>query len=145
MKEQILTVAVMGLGNRGQTFAALLDGYQNVRVTADAEPRDFQRDAIGDKLGIPGNHRFHDWHEIVALPERIAEAVIITLQDALHGEAACAFAERGYQIFLEKPMSPTWTECKEIAVAAEKNHISLTICHELRYTRYFQALKKLLD
>ena len=140
-----LTIAIAGLGNRGQNFAHILKNRPDVAVTTIADPRDRQRNAVGDMLNVPENHRFHDWRDMTALPCRIADAAIISLQDAIHCEAACTFAERGYQLLLEKPMAPTLNECRRIADAARANGVSLTVCHELRYTPFYRKLRELID
>ena len=75
----------------------------------------------------------------------MADAVIIATQDSLHADPAVAFAEKKYAMLLEKPMAPTEAECARIVRTAKDNGILFGVCHVLRYTRYTQALKTLLD
>ena len=140
-----LSIVIIGAGNRGQTFCRLLMNHADVTISAVAEVRDFQRKLIADAAGIPAERQFRDYRELLELPEPVADAAVITTGDALHCEVACALAERGYQLLLEKPMAPTFAECRRIADCAATHHVSLCICHVLRYTRYTQAIKQIID
>jgi len=53
---------------------------------------------------------FASWAEL-ADRGRIADAVLICTQDALHVGPAVAFAELGYHVLLEKPMAITEADC----------------------------------
>lgn len=138
-------IAIIGAGNRGQAFAKLLAGRSDAEVVAVADPRDCQRKQVAGIARIPESGEFRDWSEITARPERIADAAIIAVQDGAHCEAACAFAARGYQLLLEKPMAPTWEECRRIVKTARDSQVGLTICHELRYTSYFRTIRSLIE
>ena len=140
-----LSVIIIGAGNRGQTFCRLLCAKKNVTITAVAEPRDFQRNLVAKMAGIPAERQFRDYRELLMLPMRIADAAVIATGDALHCEIACALAERGYHLLLEKPMAPTFAECRKIAECTAVHRINLTVCHVLRYTRYTQAIKNIID
>ncbi|GAA1366830.1 Gfo/Idh/MocA family protein [Streptomyces beijiangensis] len=140
-----LTIALAGAGARGTGYASLATASSTpVQLTAVAEPRTARRDELAERYGIPAGQRFDDWRELAALP-RLADAVIIAVQDAQHLEAAEAFAARGYDILLEKPMALSADECDRIAAATEAARVSLTVCHVLRYSPYSVRLKALVD
>ena len=109
-----------------------------------AEPRAYYREALGERHAIPAEHRFADWRELLDRP-RLADGVIIATQDAQHVEPAVALAARGYHLLLEKPMAPNAADCRRIVAAAQRAGILFAVCHVLRYTRYTQALKQILD
>ena len=75
----------------------------------------------------------------------MADAVIICTQDAMHAEPAVAFAKKGYAILLEKPMAPNEADCRRIVEAVKANGILFAVCHVMRYTRYTQMLKQVVD
>jgi predicted dehydrogenase len=56
-----------------------------------------------------------------------------------------AFANKKYNILLEKPMSVSVDECVQIHKAVTENNIILAVCHVLRYTEYTKAVKRILD
>ena len=53
----------------------------------------------------------------MAAKDKFADGVIIGTQDAMHVEPAVAFAEKGYQMLLEKPMAPDEAGCRTIVDA----------------------------
>jgi predicted dehydrogenase len=53
--------------------------------------------------------------------------------------------ELGYHLLLEKPMSNTEEECREIVTAADRTGRTLAVCHVLRYTPFYMTLKNLID
>src|SRR5699024_754468 len=53
--------------------------------------------------------------------------------------------ERGYDILLEKPMSPNPVESLEMAERANQTNQVLTVCHVLRYSTFFTELKNIIE
>jgi len=99
---------------------------------------------MAEKYNVATENVFKDWKELAAVP-KIADAVVITTQDRMHSEPAIAFANKGYHILLEKPMSVTEKECIDIAKAVEKNNVVFAVGHVLRYTPYSRKIKQLID
>ncbi len=138
-------IIIAGAGSRGRGFARYIaDHPDDARVAGVAEPIDVRRDEVVGAHNIPAKHVFTDWKDMAAV-RKFADAVIISTQDAMHTGPAIAFAEKGYHILLEKPMAPTAEECKQIVAAVKKAHVIFGVCHVLRYTRYTQMLKEIVD
>ena len=136
---------VIGAGSRGTGYAAFASRQPDrAEVVGVAEPRDQARMRLVTEHDIPPDNIFTDWKEAAAR-QRLAEAVVITTQDAMHTEPAIAFAEKGYHILLEKPMAPTAAECRQIVAAVKANGVILAVGHVMLYTPYTQTLKRLLD
>lgn len=108
-----------------------------------AEPRPFQRDRLAELHRVPAELSFPSWQELAALP-RLADAVVIATKDALHADIATAFAARGYDVLLEKPMATTEADCVRIVEAVERAGVIFAVCHVMRYTPYTRALKGLV-
>ena len=51
----------------------------------------------------------------------------------------------GYDVLLEKPISPSETECRDILALAKKNDRIVAVCHVLRYAPYFIKLKEIMQ
>jgi predicted dehydrogenase len=60
-------------------------------------------------------------------------------------DPAVAFADLGYAMLLEKPMAPDAAGCRTIVEAVKRNGVLFGVCHVLRYTRFTQRLKGLVD
>ena len=139
-----VSVIILGCGGRGNNYAKFAEQYpERMKVTAIAEPRDFQRNRIGDKHNIPEKYRFRDWKEIAKLP-KFADAVLVCTQDAMHEEPVIRFAELGYDIMCEKPMAPTREGCERMVEAIRKAGVKFAVGHVLRYTKYTRKIKELV-
>jgi predicted dehydrogenase len=140
-----VTLIIAGAGDRGATYASYPTAFpKKARVVGVAEPRAHHRKALAAAHRIPAADCFTDWREMAARP-RFADAVVIAVQDAMHVEAAVAFANRGYHILLEKPMATSVAGCRRIIAAVQKNQVILSVCHVLRYTAYTRMLKQVID
>ncbi len=141
---QPVSMIILGAGGRGWGYANYaLKHPERMRVAAVAEPREFHRQRIVREHKLADDCVFCDWRELAAKP-RMADAVAICTQDAMHEEPAVAFARLGYHILLEKPMAPTPAACRRIVAAVKRADVIFAVCHVLRYTRYTRMLKELL-
>ncbi len=139
-----VTLLVVGCGSRGTTYAEFaLRCPDRARVVAVAEPRDFHRNDLAERCGVPPEMRFRTWQEAAARP-RLADAVLICTLDEEHEAPAVAFARLGYAILLEKPMAPTEQACRNIVAAVKANRTIFAVCHVLRYTSQTRKIKELI-
>lgn len=140
-----VTLLIVGAGGRGSTYARFAEAFpERCRVVGVAEPRDAHRERLVQTHAIPADQVFTDWKQAAARPQ-FADAVIIATQDQMHVDPAVAFADRGYAMLLEKPMAPDAAGCRTIVDAVKRNEVLFGVCHVLRYTRFTQRLKGLID
>ncbi len=136
---------VIGAGDRGTNYANYALRHPDLaKVIVVAELRDYYRDRIATQHNIPIENTFADWRELIEKNIE-ADGVIIATQDSQHLEPAVAFADKGYNILLEKPMAPDEDSCRKIVAAAIRNKIIFAVCHVLRYTNYTVKLKEIID
>lgn len=139
-----VSLLIIGAGSRGNVYADIAAGMpEQAKVVGVAEPRESFRDFFLAKHPVEPQNVFTDWRQAAERP-RFADAVVIATQDAMHVEPAIAFAEKGYHILLEKPMAPNEADCRRI-VSAVKDRVIFAVGHVMRYTRYSQAMKRLLS
>lgn len=145
MNNQPVTVLVIGGGARGELYSRYALEYpEKMKVVAIAEPRKEYREDMVKKHNIRDSNIFNSWEDTLE-KGKIADAVLICTQDNLHTQPAIAFSQLKYHMLLEKPMSSTPEECRDIVKAAKNNNIIFAVCHVLRYTRYTTQLKKILN
>jgi len=140
------TIAVIGAGSRGLYSYPpyILKHPDKAAIVAVAEPREFFRNEMVRQFDIAPANIFTDWRQLLSAP-RLADAVMITVQDELHKDIAVAAANKGYDILLEKPMAVTAADCMEIYNAVKKNGVKLCVCHVLRYAPFFVKVKEIID
>ena len=140
-----LTAVVLGYGMRGSIYAKYaVDHPDEIEIVAVAEPNDSRRNNAKKLHNLSDDKLFTDWKQITDLP-KMADFAIIGTQDNMHIGPALACIEKGYDLLLEKPMAPTAKECKIIAEAAEKKGVKVIVCHVLRFTPFFCAIKDIID
>ena len=139
------TVIVIGAGGRGTTYSDIAAKMGDAfRVIAVAEPIEKRRNYIRDLYNIPEEMCHTSWEDFLSRP-KFADLVIIATMDRDHFAPTMAAIEKGYDILLEKPMSATPEECCAIERAARQKGVFVLVCHVLRFTRFFRALKQIID
>lgn len=135
---------IVGAGSRGTVYGEYtVERPELARVVAVAEPREFFRARMAAKHHLSPEQVVADWRQL-AERSKFADAVIIATPDALHMEPAVAFAQKGYDILVEKPLAPDPESSQRIVDAALTNTIIFAVGHVLRYTTYTQQLKDLV-
>lgn len=140
-------VALIGAGGRGK-FAygnyALSHGDE-IEFVAVAEPNEIKRRQMKEEHNIDESLCFETWEHLLE-KGKLADAIIIANNDEDHYEPTKIALEKGYHILLEKPMSNKVEEVVSLGQLAKKypNQIFM-ICHVLRYTTFFEELKRIID
>lgn len=147
-----VTCVVVGAGNRGHGYALFaLEQPARLRVVAAAEPSEFRRERMRREHDIPHDLLFDDWQSLVSHTKArrgrkpIANFAIISTQDRDHRAPACALAQLGYHILVEKPLATSLEDCEAIVKAAEVAGVMLGVCHVLRYTPSSRRIKELIE
>lgn len=77
-----ITLLIVGCGSRGECYASFSIKYpQKAKVIAIAEPRTFPRNKFLKQYQetIRSDFVFKDWTDIIKLPYKIADCVVIAL------------------------------------------------------------------
>ncbi|KAI0693569.1 NAD(P)-binding protein [Cytidiella melzeri] len=144
-----LTLAVIGCGQRGKAYSRYaLEQPNKCKVVAMAEPRIKTRSSFAAAHAVDQTLVFNSWQELLKASEetirtvgkRLCDAVVIAVHDQMHLEVVLAFAEQGYHILCEKPMSTNLDDCLKMEAAVQKAGIIFGMGHVLRYSPYNQAL-----
>ncbi len=138
-------IIVVGMGARGTTYTNIaLNMQDKFEVVAFAEPIEARRAYMQDKTGLSEDRVYTTWETMLA-KEKFADVAVIATMDRDHFAPTMAAIEKGYDILLEKPVCPTPEECRVIEKAANEKGVKVLICHVLRYTTFFKALKNMID
>lgn len=128
---------VLGAGYRGRAYAAYAQAHPDkLEIVGVADP------VQAEVISAP--HYWKDWRDCLeARPE--ADLVIIATPDDLHYEPALMSLRAGYHLILEKPISPTADECREVIAEAVARKRLVMVGHILRHTRIYAHIKAILD
>ena len=133
----------IGAGARGTIYGSWAHAH-HIEIAAIAELRRERWENAAQEWNVPRARCFTDTAELFALG-KIADAAIIATMDRDHYGHVMAALDCGYDILLEKPISPSAKECLAIEKKANDLGRKITVCHVLRYTNFFGALKDIID
>ncbi len=141
-----ITVAIAGAGGRGRNAYAniILKMQDKMKVVAVADLIREKVDTVAKEHNIPTDMCFDSAEEMLE-KDKLADMMFICTQDKDHYGHAMKALEKGYHLLLEKPISPSLSECKQIAELANKKNLTVVVCHVLRYTPFYKTLKDILD
>lgn len=140
-----VTAIVCGAGNRGNVYGNFALSYPDqLDIVGVAEPIAIRNERYTKKHAIKEENRFVTWEDVFKKP-KFADAVIISTPDNLHYGPCMKALEMGYDVLLEKPISPSEKECRDILTLAKKTGRIVAVCHVLRYAPYFVKLRELMQ
>ena len=133
---------LIGAGSRGTIYSTWA-AKNGIEVAAIAELRPERLNALADAIGVPENGRYPSADALFAAG-KLGDAALICTQDQDHYGHAMQALDLGYDLLLEKPISPSPKECMEIEAKAKALGKKVTVCHVLRYTNFFGTLKEII-
>lgn len=136
-----IRVVLLGAGNRADVYASVSLKYpEKMKVVGIVDPDPVRRELMREKYDVDINNCFCDVYAFVKR-EKFADAVINGTMDHMHVETSIPVLEAGYDLMLEKPFAVNREEMNRLCEAAEKYERKVVICHVLRYTDFYKAVK----
>ena len=142
--KKIITASVIGMGHRGVAYADQMYKLKD----------EFKIVSICDKDYFRAHHRAEPYQvspEMIFtddkkfFEEKRSDLLVISTQDRDHVGHAIKALELGYDILLEKPISPIKDELYRLLEAQKKYQRKILVCHVLRYAPAFEKLKEIVD
>jgi predicted dehydrogenase len=115
-----------------------------MEVVAMADTRRIRLDAANKYLHLPEDRLFDSADALLAQP-KLADIMVIATQDAQHRDHALRAMEKGYDLLLEKPIANKLEDIVVIEKAAKRLGRRVIVCHVLRYTVFYQQVKRLIE
>jgi predicted dehydrogenase len=137
----MVNVGIIGYGYWGpnllRNFAAQAEG----KVMAVADPRSER---------LQGISKSYPAIETTTSPESIVtdkriDAVVIATPVFTHYKLAKMALENGKHVLLEKPMTSSAVEARELIEIAERKRLTLMVDHTFLYTGAVQKIKEIID
>lgn len=137
-----LTAVLLGAGSRGRyIYGPYAEKFPNeLKMVAVAEPNEERRNRFAEIHQIDQEHVYDSWEKVFE-QGRIADVMIICTLDRMHYIPAMKAMELGYHVLLEKPMSPSLTECIQLEQASLRHKRLLVVTHVLRYSPFWSGIK----
>ncbi|MDD4279295.1 MAG: Gfo/Idh/MocA family oxidoreductase [Candidatus Sumerlaeales bacterium] len=145
-KNKPLEAVLLGAGGRGiYTHGAYAKEHPDqLKFVAVAELQEDRRKKFAEIHGIPESRQFASYQELFDA-EKLAPMCFNTTMDLQHLDSSLMAINKGYDLFLEKPIDVTPQGVLKIFNAAVQNKCIVQICHPLRYTPFYSKIKDLID
>ncbi len=134
MANEILNIAVVGVGSLGQHHARILSDMPGVKLAGVADPNEARAAEIAGKYGTA------PFASPDALPP--LDGVVIAAPTRLHCELASYFLSRGIGVLCEKPMATSVEECDAIISARDAGKAPLLAGHIEHFNPGVEALAR---
>lgn len=128
--------AVIGVGKLGKNHARWLSKIEACDLVGVFDIDVESCSKIADGLSVQA---FSSLAETLSA----AEAVIISTPTTAHHATALEALESGAHVFIEKPITRTCAEAREIIACAEKNSLTVAVGHIERFNPAYLALREL--
>ena len=139
-----MKVALIGAGQRGNIYAGYMKEKMGVEIAAIVDVSKEKLSVAKEKYEVKDEFCFDSFEKFIDAGLKL-DGVIIATMDRDHYRETIACLNAGYDILLEKPVSPDPKECMEILETAQKTGRRILVCHVLRYTNFFAAIKRIID
>lgn len=142
MENRPITAIIVGAGHRSFVYSELAKtNPEMLKIVGVADPNPIRRKKAMDCFGFKEDMCFENAEEL-AKKGKLADTVINGTMDEQHLETAVPLLNAGYDMLLEKPFAPNEEEMRQIVNCAKKNNSKVMICHVLRYTPFYYAIKE---
>ncbi len=130
----LLRTMVVGVGALGKHHARILAGMDGVDLVAVADPReDIGRQVAAD---------FHaDWVPDFRSAIARVDAASIVVPTSMHLSVASEFLQRGLPVLVEKPLTASVVEARQLVDLARKRNTILQVGHVERFNPAMQAAR----
>ena len=133
----MLKVAVIGVGAIGRHHARNYHNIPDVDLVAVSDANPEQAEAIGNTYGVSFETDY-----IKLLDTHKPDLISIAVPTNLHFDIAKNAIERGIHVLVEKPITETVEQAKELIKLADEKGVKLTVGHIERFNPAVIELKK---
>lgn len=143
--DKTISVAIIGCGSRGQNVYGkyMFESKDKFKILALCDTNEKMLEIAGEKFQVEAENRFTDPTEF--FQEKRADALVLATQDRDHVWMCVQALKLGYDVLLEKPVSPVESELYELLDAQKRYGGKVIVCHVLRYAPAFIKVKQIID
>jgi predicted dehydrogenase len=135
---QRVRAGVVGVGQMGQYHVGVYSELWNVELVGVADAQQERAVTLAEKYNTTP---YTDYHDLLG----VVDVVSIAVPTALHYRIARDFLEAGVHVLLEKPITHTLEEARDLFRLAEAQGVVLHVGHVERFNGAVQELKKIVQ
>ncbi len=138
----MIKAALIGCGKISSGHIHAFETIDDASIVAAC---DLSEPNLNHVCELTGAKPYTDYKKMIDELKDEIDIAIITLPHGLHGEATCYCAERGVNVFLEKPMGLDSEDCQKMIDCCKKNDVMFWVGHLQRYMPANIYAKKLIQ
>ncbi len=140
-----ITYGLIGCGGRGSWMVPLFEKHGGYKIVACADYYADHADKVGEKHGVPADHRYTALSGYKRLLEEKLDAVVVETPPYFHPEQCAAAVEAGKHVYVAKPIAVDTPGCLSIGEsgkkATEKKKVFL-VDFQTRASEYYREAVK---
>ena len=134
-----MRVGVIGVGAMGQHHVRIYNEMANVDLVGISDVSEIRVKELSSQYGVPG------FNDHTALLKQDLDAVSIAVPTTLHKQIGLDAIACGTNILMEKPVSDTIENAKDLVNAASDAGVKLMVGHIERFNPAVMKLKHIVD
>lgn len=134
-----MRVGVIGVGAMGQHHVRIYNEMANVDLVGISDVSEIRVKELSSQYGVPG------FNDHTALLKQDLDAVSIAVPTTLHKQIGLDAIACGTNILMEKPVSDTIENAKDLVNAASDAGVKLMVGHIERFNPAVMKLKHIMD
>jgi predicted dehydrogenase len=131
-------IAVAGAGLIGLRHIAAIAAAKGGQLACIIDP-------VEGAATVAATHGVSWYPDLAAMPDGVADGVILATPNTLHVAGGLACVARGLPVLIEKPIAVTVTEARTLVEAAEAASVSVLVGHHRRHNPLIAAAKAMID
>lgn len=129
--------AIVGTGYFGAELGRIMATQQDAKIVAVLDPSNAQQ--VAQELGCDVETDLE-----VICSRKDVDAVIVATPNYLHKDPVLTAAKYGKNVFCEKPIALSYTDCSEMVDACEKAKVTFMAGHVMNFFRSVRHAKQLI-
>ena len=138
MSNKKLSIGVVGVRNNGRAHVKRISENQDAHLAAIADVDEERLQNIGEEFGV--DRRFTDAGELYG--EKDIDAVVLSVPNHLHAPLAIKAMEAGKDVLVEKPISRTADEAREMIEVRDRTGKTLMVGMNQRFSPAMFEIRK---
>ena len=133
-----VNVSLIGVGRMGQFHLNVISQINSINLTGIYDADENHLNEVSNKYNI---NKFNNLDEAIDN----SDAVIIASPTKFHFEIAKKALEKGKHVLVEKPMTETYIQAKELQEIVNKKNLILQVGHVERFNGAVQELHHIIE
>ncbi len=140
MSKHKVTIGLVGVANHGNTILNAINAAPNLSLVSCFDTNTAAAEQVGRKFGARIASSYDD---LIKDPK--VEAVALVTPNQLHADQASKAAAAGRHVFVEKPISNSVSDAREMIRTFKEAGLVLMVGHNTRRRQVFRRAKEILS